>query len=364
MIRGVTSIGIALGLSAGTALADCNRYHVVATLAGHGCSDVTLSSSGERVYVRHGISGSNGAWRVYQGTPPFAFERECAVSGLPWTSDLSPDDSTLWTSVYFSGAVRKLDGSTCGTLGDTAVGAWPDHVLADAQGDFVYVGQNDPGTGAIGSVKVVNAVTGNIDCSVTLNGEPGRMAQASGDSFFYVTTRNAGTERLFQISKPPACAIVGTLDLFGAGGDFMGFSVTPDGSTLYLAARYLDAVLVIETSSLTVVDQFSVDSPCSASLAPSGDHLVVRSADSPQLSVIDVPCGEVRQTLALPIGTAASPGAIEFSPDGRFGFIPAGDAGAIVIERGCQGDLDNDGRVNLTDIAILLSNYGRVCWAP
>ncbi len=250
---------VVLGLTTDVAHAqtdrtDCTIYEFAGVLPAVACTSADLTPDESRVYVRHNYAPNDDGFRCYD-TTTLLMLGECHVAGVPWAGRVSADGSRLWVSRYYGGYVSEVDPNSCAIGCDLNVGSWTDDLLFDDARRYLFVGENDPGTGAIGSVQVVDTTTCTVVQSIPLNGEPGRFAKAPNDPFVYVTTRNSGTERLYQIDAA-TWQVVNTVDLPGIRD--AGFSVSPDGSRVYVPDISSNSILVLAAATLGVVDAWPI----------------------------------------------------------------------------------------------------------
>ncbi len=318
-LKGIIAAALfAFGVGVPAASGDTPTYRVEAMLPAWACTTVDMSPDGTKLYARVHIADWDEGYRQFD-TSTYqilnnAQNPQCRISNdVSWVGRVSADGTSMWTSRYYAGTVVNLDLATnpCVLLNTVSVGSWPDDLLFDDDKQYLYVGENDPGTGAIGSIQVVDTWGDPpaVVCSVTLNGEPGRLAKAPGDPFVYVTSRNSGTETLFKVdtSTIPTCPTdPPTLALPGIGD--VGISVSPDGTRIFVPHPSMNIVYVVNATSMTVEDTFAVPSPLGFFVAPTGDHAIVTQG-SLGLSVFDLVAEIVVQE-------------IDWRPDGGSKWMP------------------------------------------
>ena len=357
-------------------------FELADTLPAAACTSVDLSPDESTLYacVNFGPSNDNG-YRWFD-VNMLTWQGDCHVPGVTWAGKVSHDGNGVWTSRYYGGYVSLLNPGDCTIEQNLDVGNWTDDLLFDDDRHYLFVGENDPGIGASGSVQVVDTWQDppSAVCSVPLNGEPGRLARASGDPFVYVVTRNSGTETLYKINVD-ACAVEGTLSLPGVGDS--GISVAPRGDRIYVPHESADDVIVVDSVTLTIVDDYNLLSPQGFFVAPTGSFALASRggiAGDGTISVFDIGSRTIRQELSVVgnpsnrrpawsaygdsayfplLGTSTEDGGVAVlkvvNTDCNTNSIPDEcerdfDLDGVIDD--CDDDIDNDGVPNEADVCV------------
>lgn len=293
-----------------TATADVPTYQLDAFLDAPGCSSVDLSPDKARIYARY----TWGAWDegyvafdANTGTKVQEYRFGLFVDSAPWTGRISADSAYLYYTTYYGGAVKKRDVAEGNVASTIPVGPWPVGLAFDSQRRYLYVGVNDPGTGAIGSIQKIDTTTDSVvGEGFTLNGEPGVCIQVSpDDQYVFAISRIASPEILYKI-RTSDMQEVGSIPLAGIGD--AGFSLSPDGSVAYVPEASANNVHVIETATMAEIDVWNVQDPKGFYVSPDGTHALVLS-DEPSIRIFDLPSGSVIQTVSLGnVGTMGDSG--------------------------------------------------------
>lgn len=259
------------------------------------CASVDVSPDGTKIYASttHTPVVDEG-YDIYK-TGTYDYVKYCHVpSSATFRGLVSSDNSYLYTTTYYGGCVQKIDVSDCSIVNTIDVGSWTFGSAFDSQRRYLYVGENHPGTGTTGSIKVIDTDTDTVVGGVTLNGEPGKVIAVDPyDNYVYVLTDNSGTERLYKINTSDYS--FNSIPMTGLGRS--GISVSSDGTKLYVPNTDLNIVYVIDTATLTIVDSFSIDSPFGFFASPDGTHALVTGVDSPDIRVFDLMVEGIVQTI-------------------------------------------------------------------
>ena len=158
-----------------------------------------------------------------------------------------------------------------------------------------------------------------------LPGAPTGIARQPGSDLLVVT---AGAEKgsVYIVTADRKI-----LSHIAAGHTPMAPTFSGDGKTLYVCARFNNAILAIDLEKGEVVRSIPVlREPVAAAMAPDGkklfvaNHLPITPSDGDYvaavISVIDVEQGEVTDEIELPNGSTALRG-MSLSPDGAFIYV-------------------------------------------
>lgn len=281
-------------------------YTVEAVLAASRCTSVDVSPDRTRLYARVYYASWDEGFRVFDLTSGnYDVMAEYHVYGIPWQGLASWDNQHLWMTRYSGGYVSALDlndpygGFDC----NLDVGSWTVGLAFDSVRRYLYVGENCPGPGAIGSIVKVDTLLGSEEgCSefgrAVLNGEPGRCIRVSyGDQYVFAITRNAGSETLHKI-RTSDMQVVGTCPLLGVAG--AGFSLSPDGSMAYVAHEDAGQVRVIDTLTMTETESWALAGvgPEGFFVSPDGTHAIVLAGEA-VIRIFDLASETVCQTIPV-----------------------------------------------------------------
>ncbi len=297
-------------------------YGVEAILPATDCTSVDLSPDETRLALRHAFVGPYDIGYLEYDAATYAPLSECHVSGTPWAGRYASDGGTVWTSRYYGGYVTEVDLATEEFYCNLDVGSWTDDLIFCGGRRYLLAAENDPGTGAVGSIQVVDTWNCQNVTGILLNGEPGRFARAIGDDYIYVATRNVGTERLYQI-ECGSWVITGSLDLPGIGD--AGISVYPDGSRVYVPDRSASVVRVVDTDSMTEVDALPVTGDAGAEwgfyVEPQGRYAILASGGN-VIRIFSIVTEAVVQELVADEGYAPTKFRPVWTADGSKAFVP------------------------------------------
>ena len=115
------------------------------------------------------------------------------------------------------------------------------------------------------------------------------------------------TETLYKI-RTSDYNVVGTLQIAGVGEP--GFSLSPDGNTVYVPDASADKVHVINATTMTEIDLWNVNNPSGFWVSPDGTHALVTSVSGTQedIQIFDMDTKSVVQTISIPGLTGAAYG--------------------------------------------------------
>lgn len=361
----------------------------------YGVVGVTVSPDGRHVYSAAGLwDNSIAVFGRDSATGALTFiesltDGEDGVDGLFMANAVavSPDGNHLYAAGYGDDAVALFDrDSTTGQL--NYVQAYKDGndsidgldgalaIAITANGTHVYIagyrdnavavfGRNTD-TGALTFVEMQQDGAGGVDGlggvrAVTLSPDEKQLYTAArSDSAVAVFNRDTDTGRLtfLEMQKDGVGGVDG---LYGA----MAVTLSTDGSALYAAGRYDDAVAVFsrdaDTGQLTFLDMQKdgtngvdgVNGACDLVVAPLGDHLYAAGFFDNAITAFgrDTDTGRLTFAQMHKDGTGGVDGlngisALAVSPDG-YHLYAAGEYDSAVAVFSL--DSDNDGQVNAND---------------
>ena len=285
-------------LSTQVVSAQIPTYQLEAILDANSCTSVDMSPDGSKICARAwfvaGVGVNGGGYRIFDANTYLPI-RDYNVYGAPWTGLFSSDSAYIWTTTYYGGYLDKIDVNSCGLANRLDLGNWTEGLAFDSQRRYLYVGENNPGGYAIGTLQKFDTDSCSVDWSVTLNGEPGRcIAVGPDDQFVYQVTHNSGTEMLYKIRTGDGI-VDGNLPLPGVFSP--GISVSPDGKNVYVPYADANLVYVIDTITCTISDTWAIETPHGFFASPSGTHALVTGKADPNIRVFDLSSAAVVQTI-------------------------------------------------------------------
>jgi YVTN family beta-propeller protein len=327
-----------------------------------GPSTLRMSPDGKRLYVLT----TDGFFHVFDTATnrSLASFRVAARGFHTLTPGLavSPDGSRIYIArpaaegdpIARNGTLLVIESTTNRPLATIEVGAWPRTVAVSSDGHRVYV-TNLSITRDSGSISVVDAETLRLLSDLRVGGYPGGLAVSPDGASLYVSRTHSsywfpsrrtptaamidaaglrvvntvplnpdmGNDPLQVIPSPDGRRIyllhsagrltildATTLQVVGGGARLFGFpmgvAISPDGKRLYIADPLSDAVMVLDTESLTVrmiggssKPALFAGSPTGVALSPDGSRLYVSLRTTRLVRVLDTATDEVVATLPV-----------------------------------------------------------------
>lgn len=323
-------------MTASHAYSGIPTYSLVTTLTTNSCTSVDLSPDGKTILARDMIVATE-----VEGYTTFdaqTYERKTwypmGTMQAPWRGLFSADSDYFYATSYYGGAVKKIQLSTGTQVASLSVGNWPNQMAFDSQRRFLYVEQGCPGTGVLGSLKVIDTANNSVVGTVSLNGEPSGSIVAPGDNFVYVESRTWSAHTLYKI-QTSNLQVTGTFSMTATSvNDDRRFALSPDGSTAYLPDPSGNGVHVVNTSSMTQTDLWTLPSVGGFFVSPDGTYaLVTPLALSHTVRVFDLSSETVVQSLDVGVDLQANWAPYWDWPDRV--LLPAGSndglAGVLVL---------------------------------
>lgn len=291
------------------------------------CTSVDISPDRTCIYARTMF----GDWD--EGARAFSFSsyaqiRDYHAFDVPWCILTSADNLYLYGSHYYGGLVDKVSVATDTVIRSVDVGDWTGRMAFDAARRFLYVNENTPGTGSVGSIKVIDTsqATMPVVGSIGLDGEPGCFPVVSPDGAnVYANSWNAG--KLYRISTSDY-TIKKTYS--GLSQNSFVSSLSADGSKVYVADRGPGLVRVLDAVNLTQLETYSIPGISEFSVSPTGRYALALTGTSVQ--VFDMTSKSVVQTIATPTSNASAGRIVWDAPTGK-AYVPltAADGGVAVL---------------------------------
>ena len=208
------------------------------------------------------------------------------------------------------GTALLINGRTITPAGrQSALGDLPLNAALSPDGTHLLVSNSGAG---IQSLQVVDAATGGVvqtlpytapaSVFVGLAYSPdGRRAYASGGGSNVIHTYDVAPTGTLSATDDISMGVAGShYPLLGSGPWPVGLSVSPDGSTLYVADNLANAVSVVNTAGATVATTIPVGSfPYTTLASPDGHHVYVSNWGDGTVSVIDTATSTVAATITV-----------------------------------------------------------------
>jgi mono/diheme cytochrome c family protein len=199
------------------------------------------------------------------------------------------------------------------------------------------------------------AVDGDAVASSPLVGEPTRLARA-GDTLFF-TLRTTGELAVFDVTDPRAPLETGRVHL---GAEPFDVVATDEGQRVWVSLSQEDAVVVVDTNTLEVVDRHAVPGEPRWMVATTEGRVFVGSARTPTVTMLD-PAREpeTRPLAAVPRYQHADcperdlaariTGDLVLSDNERYLFVPALYADTKLVEDPVERPDDEPGDTDVPE---------------
>lgn len=196
------------------------------------------------------------------------------------------NDKLLYVSESAIAAVCVVDLEQGRILQHTRTVAGPARLAATPNGNTVLV--LSP---AAGQVSFISTLSHKYLASINVGDNPS-FCTISGDSrTAYISCKSANMIAVVDIAKRALIARIKT------GNAPTGMVLSPDQTKLYVALAKDNAISIIDVATRSVVGEIKlpmdVDFPGGIALDASGDRMVVTSAATPNIGIIDLVKGEV-----------------------------------------------------------------------
>ncbi len=170
------------------------------------------------------------------------------------------------------------------------------------------------------TVSVLDAATGELVKTIEIGGRPRGIGFSPDRTHVYVAL---GDDNAIGVIDTDSLAIV---DKLPAGSDPEAFAVHPDGN-IYLSNEDDGEASVLNPSTGEILAQIRVGiEPEGVAIGPGGDRVYVTSESTSMVHVISVPEHEVVANILV----GARPREIAFSEDGKFGYVTCEVGGEVV----------------------------------
>lgn len=244
----------------------------------------------------------------------------------------------------------------------TSLGDMPVHMAFDRDGKWIAVGNAGY---APPSVSIIEAATGRIVDTQSVDGVFYGVAFSPDDSTLYVATAQANGIKVFGFDKSSG-KLTGRATWTLAKGDIWadGIAVSSDGSTVYVAGGLSKKLYAVDAGSGSI--RWTAPTgpePLAVVLSPNGERAYVSDWGGSSIAVIDAHTGR-------PISMFAAdhhPNALLLSPDGATLYASCANADVVdvidakdgAIRTRLKPALWSDALEGTTPSGLALSNDGK-----
>ncbi|MFT4941369.1 MAG: YVTN family beta-propeller protein [Paraglaciecola sp.] len=284
---------------------------------------VAWHPNGSRIYIaNNGADGNNNTISVIDPATNVVID-EFVVGPGPEGLTVHPDGKRLYVNtpgLHFlppdcvlgdEVAVVNITNDINTVMRTIAVGDHPWGILADPEGDFVYVTNAHTET-----LSIIDSATNTIDgdynlgdgCDTGVDNHPVGMIKHPTQEILYIAHMHASKLSEFDLTTR---TITRQVDMsIGECPDLIckhahGLTITPDGSTIYATLFFSSEVAVVDTASFSVTTLIPVGEsergPKGIDISPDASTLYVANQFDDAVYVIDTASQTVVQT--IPVGS-------------------------------------------------------------
>lgn len=205
------------------------------------------------------------------------------------------------TAAFSAGPVKAIE-----------VGAYPAHVVADAEGRWAFVTNGGDGTLSVVDLAL-NTVTATLETGA---GPHGQRISPDGKELYVANVTDGTVSVLDPVGLKE-------LDRISVGAAPVQVGFTPDGSSVYVSLRDEDKVAVIDPATRQVIAKVDVgDGPIQVFSTPDSRFIYVANQGTEEdpgetVSVIEA----ATNTNVATIRTGPGAHGVAISPDGALAFI-------------------------------------------
>lgn len=368
--------------------------------------DVAITPDGSKAVMINNHSHNATIIDLHTGS----FYASAAVGERPGEVAVTPDGTTAVVANLDSSFATVIDLAS-GTPTDISISRRGGQVEISPDGTYAYIAVVADGDG----VWRINLNTMSVEGPKVLTGNMTGIYMMF-DNMSGMTLSHDGATLVCCGSYDDKISIIATASWSEVarldGGDFpVRAAFSADDAMIYITNRDDDTVTVVQNAggSSTIVDTINVgDRPYVLSPNPAGTKLYVANYGGKSISVIDLPANVVTNTIPIPetngagepaglyvsadggrlfvaangadfhvidtstetivdtINTGLAPAELEVNELIRRAFMPSplGSDGLSIVYYGVVGDVDQDGDVDLSDLAALLGAYGTCLGGP
>ena len=174
----------------------------------------------------------------------------------------TPDGTRAFVANIGSGNVTAIDLTTSQKLGDIVTGEGAEGIAVTPDGREVWVGNR-----AADTLSIINTETLEVEATLPCPGFPIRVAVTPDGNRVLVSAARSGEVVIFDarqrselmrtqldLSNAPDASRPLFGDRFGESPVPVGLIIDPSGDRAWVAATQADAVVVVETAKLAVLD--------------------------------------------------------------------------------------------------------------
>ena len=229
----------------------------------------------------------------------------------------SPDGRVVY---LLTDRLHVIDMVTMTETGSFMLGLSPMAAAFTPDGRRAYIVNG----GSAASISVVDVTTDSVI------GSPIDLPDFSNPRYIEITPDGLMAYVTSDLGVFPVNLATSTAGSVMSTGPLNGIAILPDGHTAFVAERNADQVRVIDLGT-GIVDPTPIpvgDMPFSVVLSPDATVIyVVNNASVGSVSVIDVATRAVVAT----VGAGIYPGAVSFTPDGRYAYVPNNDSNDVTV---------------------------------
>jgi len=301
--------------------------------------------------------------------------RTIATGGQVNQFDIMPDLSMLYVVVPGLG-VQIIDPVTDIVVKTIPITGSIFGCRITPDGSYAFVTRGDPPT-----VFVIDTATNTIVEELPTVANAVYLDITPDGSKVYVATSRIFLDSIISVIDVATLSIMDVLDI----GEYPAeMKVTPDGAYVYVSNEFANTVTILDTTTNTVVNTLPVGSgPRGLAFSPDGAWAYVITVYDTSMTIIDTAAQAVDHSVSLAGGR---PFWIAVTNNGQTGYVTKYLSQSVAVfdlatetitteiplsgspydialaddpSNPCPvGDLNGDGVVNLSDLAILLAHYG------
>jgi YVTN family beta-propeller protein len=245
----------------------------------------------------------------------------------------TPNGANAYVSSSLSQSITEFQVSTGATLATIPIGFNVQWMAITPDGNTLIVESNDTLGVTSPSYHLISISTqGNVVTHVAAFTTLGPLAISPDGTKLYISGQTAPPQpQGLLVIDPATLAVMATVPVAGGAA----VAVTPNGQFVYIPTLIVEpwaiGVTVVSTATNTVVATIPLDSKngelgvTNIQISPDGSTALVSEYSShtnvaaPVVSVIQTSTNQVVGSIALP--AEATPGAIVFSPGGKFAYV-------------------------------------------
>lgn len=276
-----------------------------------------------------------------------------ALAGLLPLTGQASQSYQVYVSNEKSDDITVIDGNDRQVLGTIPVGKRPRGIHASPDGKTVYValsgtpiaappqldakgnpifrrGKDDDDDDAVKADKAADAI-GVLDVAqrrltgkIFAGSDPEEFSLSKDGSKLYVSNEDVKTASVIDVASGKVQHII------AVGQEPEGVATSPDGKRFYVTCEAGGDIYAIETAGYTIVGHFKVNvRPRSMDFLPGGALGFIPSETTGELNVIDTVDLKVIKVITLPPGSR--PMSVKVSLDGKKIYVSNGRGGTVSV---------------------------------